>query len=139
MAAHTIVISLATPPVAAALPFLAVACWLLQRVYLRTSRQIRLIDLEAKAPLCTQFLETLSGITSVRSFGWTEAFACENTKLLNKSQIPFYLLQAIQNWLKLVLELMVAGLVVVVVGMAIALKSSIDPGFLGLALVGLVG
>jgi len=32
-------------------PFLAAVLWLLQKVYLRTARQLRLLDLEAKTPL----------------------------------------------------------------------------------------
>lgn len=69
------------------------------------------MDLEAKAPLCTHFLETLAGITTVRAFGWSERYARKNNELLSESQAPFYLLSTIQNWLKLVLDLMVAGLV----------------------------
>jgi ATP-binding cassette, subfamily C (CFTR/MRP), member 1 len=128
----------ATAPVAAIMPFLAGISWIIQRVYLRTSRQVRLIDLEAKAPLCTHFLETLAGITTIRAFGWTESYRQQNTALLNASQTPYYLLSAIQNWLRLVLELMVAGIVIVVIGLAVALRSKIDPGYLGLALVGMV-
>jgi ATP-binding cassette, subfamily C (CFTR/MRP), member 1 len=133
-----VLITIATPPVAALIPFLGAGSWIVQRVYLRTSRQIRLMDLEAKAPLCTHFLETLAGITTVRAFGWSHAYREKNAGLLNDSQIPFYLLMAIQNWLKLVLELMVAGVVVVLVGLAVALRRKVDPGFLGLALVSAV-
>lgn len=111
---------------------------MIQRVYLRTSRQIRLMDLEAKAPLCTHFLETLAGIATVRAFGWRAAFGARSDGLLDTSQVPFYLLQVIQNWLRLVLQLMVAGLVVVLVGLAIVLRDKIDAGYLGLALVGAV-
>ncbi|EOD45447.1 putative abc transporter protein [Neofusicoccum parvum UCRNP2] len=112
------IIIAATPPIAVLLPFLAGIGYLIQRVYLRTSRQIRLMDLEAKAPLCTNFLETLAGIATIRAFGWTDAFRARNRQLLDDSQVPFYLLQAIQNWLRLVLELMVAGLVVILVSLA---------------------
>ncbi|GME38700.1 ABC transporter [Neofusicoccum parvum] len=132
------IIIAATPPIAVLLPFLAGIGYLIQRVYLRTSRQIRLMDLEAKAPLCTNFLETLAGIATIRAFGWTDAFRARNRQLLDDSQVPFYLLQAIQNWLRLVLELMVAGLVVILVSLAVGLRSRVDPGYLGLALVGAV-
>ncbi|KAF1809448.1 P-loop containing nucleoside triphosphate hydrolase protein [Eremomyces bilateralis CBS 781.70] len=126
----------ATPPIAALVPFLLGISWVIQRVYLRTSRQMRLMDLEAKAPLCTHFLETLAGISTVRAFGWSESYDRQNMELLNLSQRPFYLLAAIQNWLHLVLQLMVAGIVIVTVGLAIPLKNKLDAGFLGLALVG---
>ena len=132
------IIATATPPVTAVIPFLIGVSWLIQRVYLRTSRQIRLMDLEAKAPLCTHFLETLAGITTVRAFGWSEAYRRKSNKLLYDSQVPFYLLSDIQNWLKLVLELTVAGLVTTIVVVAVVLREKVDPGYLGLALIGTV-
>jgi ATP-binding cassette subfamily C (CFTR/MRP) protein 1 len=129
----------ATPPIAAIIPFIGLAGYLIQRVYLRTSRQVRLMDLEAKAPLCTHFLESLAGIVTIRAFGWSSAYRKKNKKHLDNSQAPFYLLFAIQNWLGLVLELMVAGLVTVLVALAVGLRSKVDAGFLGLALVSAVG
>ncbi|KAJ4289146.1 hypothetical protein N0V90_011488 [Kalmusia sp. IMI 367209] len=129
------IMSIATPPVAATVPILGVVGYLIQRVYLRTSRQVRLMDLEAKAPLCTHFIETMAGIVTVRAFGWVSAYRKRNEILLDQSQVPFYLLAAIQNWLTLVLELMVAGIITLVVGLAVGLRNKIDPGFLGLALI----
>ncbi|KAF2472940.1 putative ATP-binding cassette transporter [Lindgomyces ingoldianus] len=129
------ILVVATPPVAAIIPLLAAAGYLIQRVYLRTSRQVRLMDLEAKAPLCTHFLESLAGIVTIRSFGWANSYRDKNNKYLDQSQIPFYLLFAIQNWLNLVLELMVCGLITVIVGLAVVLRSKVDPGYLGLGLV----
>ncbi|KAF1972843.1 P-loop containing nucleoside triphosphate hydrolase protein [Bimuria novae-zelandiae CBS 107.79] len=130
-----IIMTIATPPVAATIPVLGVVGYCIQRVYLRTSRQVRLMDLEAKAPPCTHFLETMAGIVTVRAFGWSEAYRKRNEKLLDQSQIPFYLLAAIQNWLTLVLELVVAGMVTALVGFAVGLRNKIDPGYLGLALI----
>ncbi|ORY18549.1 P-loop containing nucleoside triphosphate hydrolase protein [Clohesyomyces aquaticus] len=129
------ILTVATPPVAATIPILGGVGYLIQRVYLRTSRQVRLMDLEAKAPLCTHFLESLAGIVTIRSFGWTNAYRRKNDGYLDQSQVPFYLLFAIQNWLSLVLELMVAGLITLIAGLAVALRSKVDPGYLGLALV----
>ena len=55
-----------------------------------------------------------------------------------QSQVPFYLLTAIQNWLSLVLELAVAGMITLIVGLAVGLRHKIDPGYLGLALISAV-
>jgi len=126
----------ATPPVAALVPMLLAVPYLIQRVYVRTSRQIRLMDLEATAPLCTHFLETVAGATTVRAFGWKEEYKQKNNVLIDASQVPFFLLLSIQNWLRLVLELMVAGVVIVLVSVATALRSKMDPGLVGLALIG---
>lgn len=138
MVASIAIIIVATPPVAATIPLLAGVGYCIQRVYLRTSRQVRLMNLEAKAPLCTHFLESLAGIVTIRAFGWTSAYRKKNCAQLDQSQVSFYLLFAIQNWLNMVLELMVAGLITFIVGLAVGLRSKVDPGYLGLALVSAV-
>lgn len=40
-----------SPYIAISYPFLVVLLYFVQRFYLRTSRQLRLLDLEAKSPL----------------------------------------------------------------------------------------
>lgn len=55
--------------------------------------------------------------------------------MLDAAQKPFYLLLCIQRWLSLVLDLVAAGLTVLLVGTAIALRSRVDPGLLGIGLV----
>jgi ABC-type multidrug transport system fused ATPase/permease subunit len=45
------VIAVASPYVAACYPILIGLLYIIQKVYLRTSRQLRFLDLEAKAPL----------------------------------------------------------------------------------------
>lgn len=83
-------------------------------------------------------METLAGLSTIRSFGWTEAYLSKNRRLLDDSQKPYYLLLCVQRWLMLVLDLMVAALTLVLVGLAVGLRSQINPGFLGLALVNMM-
>ncbi|KAF5699076.1 major facilitator family transporter-associated [Fusarium globosum] len=107
------------PYIAAAFPLLGVVYFYLQRGYLRTSRQLRLLDLEEKAPLYTQFLETLSGLATIRAFGWGDAVIQANHTLVGRSQRPFYLLMIVQRWLVLVLDLTTAALALLLVGLAL--------------------
>ncbi|KAJ5901474.1 hypothetical protein N7495_002002 [Penicillium taxi] len=81
-------------------PFVAF-CWLLQKFYVRTSRQIRLFDLEAKSLLFTQFFDLFQGLSTVRAFAWGPRFIERYLDLLDASQRPFYLLFCIQRWLGL--------------------------------------
>ncbi|KAI0136261.1 putative ATP-binding cassette transporter [Xylariales sp. AK1849] len=111
---------------AISVPFLLLAIGLVQHVYLRTSRQLRLLDIEAKSPLYSHFLETLSGLTT-------------NHKLLDVSQRPHYLFQCIQSWLALVLGLITGGLAIVVVGLSIGLRSATSAGLLGVSLNNILG
>lgn len=113
---------------------LIASLYFVQDVYLRTSRQMRFLDLEAKSPLYTHFLETLEGLTTIRAFGWQEAFKTTSSKYLDSSQQPYYLMYCIQRWLTLVLQLLIGGMAVVVVGLAVGIRSTTNAGNLGIAL-----
>ena len=119
---------------AATVPLLIAVIWVLQHVYLRTSRQLRLLDLEARSPLYSHFLETLSGLSTIRAFGWEVENKEQNKRLLDFSQRPYYLLYCVQRWLNLVLDLIVAAEAVVVVGLALGLRTSTTAGLLGVSL-----
>lgn len=119
---------------AASVPFLVASVWGIQHVYLRTSRQLRMLDLEAKSPLYSHFLESVSGLSTIRAFGWNASFNAINAKLLDRSQQPYYLLYCVQRWLNLVLDCIVAAEAVLVVGLAVGLRGSTSPGLLGVSL-----
>ncbi|KAK7418553.1 hypothetical protein QQX98_003898 [Neonectria punicea] len=125
--------------VAITFPFLFALYFYLQRGYLRTSRQLRLLDLEEKAPVYTHFLETLSGLATLRAFGWMPATIEANYVLVDRSQRPFYLLIMVQRWLVLVLDMTTAALALLVVGFAVMLRGDVDLGLTGVSLVQLIG
>ena len=121
------------------IPFCFLATYCLQKFYLRTSRQLRLLDLEAKSPLYTHFTETLEGLQTIRAFNWQAAFERKNTRLLDMSQRPYYLLYCIQRWLNLVLDLMVAALAVILIAFAVQLSDTTSGAAIGVALVNILG
>ncbi|KAF5268054.1 hypothetical protein FOXYS1_1068 [Fusarium oxysporum] len=121
------------------LPISFLALYLIQKYYLRTSRQMRLLDLEAKTPLYTQFTEITAGLATIRSFGWTDEFLDESCRMLNTSQKPFYLMFCIQRWLELVLDLFVAGMAILLVTIALRIPGTTSEGAIGLAMVNLLG
>ncbi|KAN0106752.1 P-loop containing nucleoside triphosphate hydrolase protein [Hyaloscypha variabilis] len=132
--ASCILLVLATYYILAVLPLVFIVFWVIQRVYLRTSRQIRVMALETKAPLCSHFLSSIAGRATILSFGWSKQYKEKTDQLLENSQVAYYLQYSTQNWLVLVLELTAAGLAVCFGAIVVSLKSRIDPGFLGLAL-----
>lgn len=117
-----------------AYPFLFGALYAVQKYYLRTSRQLRFLDLEAKSPIYSQFLETLGGLATIRAFSWEDDFIRLNEERLDWSQKPFYLLSMIQRWLNLVLDLIAAALAIILTAVAISLRETVSPGFTGVAL-----
>ncbi|KAF2276608.1 uncharacterized protein EI97DRAFT_377023 [Westerdykella ornata] len=131
-------IGASSPYAAVSFPIVGLSLYMIQKFYLRTSRQLRFLDLEAKSPLYTQFNEMLSGLATIRAFGWQE-FLVEKAKgLLDRSQRPFYLLFAVQRWLTLVLDLVVAAVATLLITLVVALRGKIDPGYVGVALLNVI-
>lgn len=91
--------------------------------------------IETKAPVASQFIETIHGLATIRAYGWASAFYRRNVGRVDVSQKPFYLLICVQRWLLLVLGLIVAALSVLLVGLAIPLRERLDPAFVGLAVI----
>ncbi|KAH8693924.1 ABC transporter [Talaromyces proteolyticus] len=133
--AQLIIIAVSAKYIAATIPVCCVAYFFIQKFYIRTSRQLRLMDIEARAPLFSNFMETMSGLATVRAFGWEDKYRSVNHKHLADSQRPFYLLFAVQRWLSLVLDMTVTGFVVMLMGIAVGTMGKMSGSFLGLALV----
>lgn len=134
--AQLILVGVSYGYVAISFPFLFFFLYLIQRVYLRTSRQLRLLDIEAKAPLFAHFTDTLKGLPSIRAFGWQHPMEEKNFELLEFSQRPFYMMNAIQRWLSLTLDLMVAGIAVILMILVATLPT--NTAYIGVALYNIV-
>ncbi|PVH92956.1 hypothetical protein DM02DRAFT_697962, partial [Periconia macrospinosa] len=131
-------IAVAAPFATISFPVVGISVYIIQRFYLRTSRQLRFLDLEAKSPLYTQFNEMLEGLATIRAFGW-QSFVEEKAKaLLDRSQRPFYLLFAVQRWLTLVLDLVVAAIATILIILVVALREKLSAGYVGVALLNVV-
>ncbi|MCJ1360247.1 MAG: hypothetical protein MMC33_010250 [Icmadophila ericetorum] len=96
--AQATLISTGSAYMAVTIPFLMIGIFVLQKIYLRTSRQLRFLDLESRSPIYAHFLESLK-----------------------------------------VLDLIVAALAVIVVGLAVGLRNSTNPGALGVTLNNVLG
>jgi ATP-binding cassette subfamily C (CFTR/MRP) protein 1 len=139
LVAQLLVILASAKYVGIAMPAILVIIYFLQSYYLRTSRRLRLLDIETKAYLGTQFLETLNGLITVRAFQWEYQHLSRFLDMLKNAQRPFYLLYCVQRWLNMILDLIIGGVAVLLVTIAIKTKGTVDPGMTGLALTNLVG
>jgi ATP-binding cassette subfamily C (CFTR/MRP) protein 1 len=83
-------------------------------------------------------MEILDGLSTVRAFGWQQGMEDKNRALLDESQKPFYLLFAVQRWLTLVLDLIVAATAVLLIILVVTLRGTIGPGFVGVALLNVI-
>jgi len=116
------------------LPFILVTFYAVGHFYLRTSRQMRLLDIEYKAPLYTQLMETFEGLTTVHAFQWQDKFEQKNLRLLDDAQRPSYLLSCLQRWLEFTVDMLVAVLALILIIFTTTLREQIGPGYMGVAL-----
>ena len=91
---------------------------------------------EADRALSTHFLSTLTGLTTLRAFNLLTQNLTLNNHLLDRSQRPAYLLTMIQQWLTLVLNLVIAVLAIILVTLVTRLRAS--SSFTGVGLVSLM-
>ncbi|KAI0398870.1 ABC transporter [Xylaria palmicola] len=131
-----VVITLASPYVAIGYPALLATLYGVQKLYLRTSKQLRFLDLEAKSPLYSHFLDTIAGLPTIRASGKIKDHISHNNRLLNASQRPAYLLSIVQQWLALTLRIIVA--VVATITVALATQLTTSTAFAGASLVTLM-
>lgn len=123
---------------AATLPAILIAFYFLQRYYLRTSRQMRHLDLEAQAPLQTYFEETAAGLAHIHAFQWQNENIRRGLLLLEESQKPYYTLLTIQQWLNLALGLLSAALAIMLVALALFVDESSSSSAIGLSFMGII-
>lgn len=123
---------------AAIIPLFMLLLYFISCFYLRTSRQLRHLDTEARTPLYTQLMEATSGIRHIRSFRWGSDFIWQNFGFIDYSQKPYYYLFCIQRWLALVLDLSTCVVAVSVVGLAVIFRGWTTESAVGLAMLNLI-
>ncbi|CEJ83182.1 hypothetical protein VHEMI03203 [[Torrubiella] hemipterigena] len=122
----------------AVIPICVAVLYAIQFFYLRTSRQIRLLGLESKAPLYDHSLQTIDGGATIRASQWQDRFTETGDELLDLSQKPFYALYSVQQWLQVVLDLLVARLAILLTGLVLFVTNKSTSGSVGVALVNLL-
>lgn len=130
-----VVVAVSAKYLAAALPLIILASYAIQHFYLRTSRQLRLLDIEHKAPIYQHLLQTIDGLITIRAFEWESEFEKSNMELVDNSQRPTYLLYCVQQWLRLAVAIMVSLVAIILVTIITTLRHTIGTGFVGVALV----
>ncbi|KAI1809574.1 putative ABC transporter [Poronia punctata] len=116
------------------LPLCMVVLWVVQKIYLRTSKQLRFLELQSRAGIFTSFLDSIEGLETIRSFTWTRQTILSNIHRVETAQKPEYLLLSLQRWLNLVLDLLAAAIATSVVALAVMFRDSVDGGQVGIAL-----
>ncbi|KAI1427713.1 putative ABC transporter [Xylaria sp. FL1777] len=131
---QVIVLCMAEKWLAVSLPACAVLVYIVQKVYLRTSRQLRFLELQSQAGVFSNFLESIEGLETIRSFGWFEAVVQNNVKCVDNFQRAGYLFLCLQRWLNIVLDLLSAAVATSVIAIAVSLRGTVSGAQVGIAL-----
>lgn len=101
------------------LPICLVPFYFLQRFYLRSSRQLRQMQLETQVPVVKQVTEVSAGIEHIRSMKMHERLIEQGHQAIDESTKPVYYMRCIQQWLSLVvnMELMVISVIIIVISL----------------------
>ncbi|KAM3556139.1 hypothetical protein ARSEF4850_005661 [Beauveria asiatica] len=123
------------------IPLILLALFFLQRYYLRTSRQLRYLELESQAPLVTAVRETSDGLVHIRGFGWEKQVLTRALFLLDRSQKPVYLLYAAQQVLGLSTDLVAAAMAIFLTVLSLYIRhgrsaNSAGVSFLSIVVIG---
>lgn len=132
-------ISAGSPYAVPIILFILMVLSIVRVFYLRSSRQLRRLELEASSSLFTRFTETSEGIHHIRSFGWQASFRRRLFIELDRSQKPTYLLYCIQRWLTLTMDLTSTVASLVLVSLSLRLPDSTSDAAVGLAMLSLIG
>lgn len=136
--AQFILVCVSAKYMVAFLPVLGVILYVVQFVYLRTSRQLRLLDIEQTAPLYTSLIETLGGLATIRAFQWEAELEQKNMQLINNSLRPYYLLASVQSWLNFITDIFVMIIALAFAVLATTLRDTIGAGLIGTGLTNIL-
>ncbi|KAJ4155490.1 hypothetical protein LMH87_000731 [Akanthomyces muscarius] len=136
--AHVGAVLAGTTYMVAILPVVMFCLFVIQRYYLCTSRQLRLLQIEAQAPLVTSLRDIGTGLVYIRGFRSQKHDFSRCLYLLDQSQKPYYYLLSSQALLFMVVELVVALMAVVLSVLALYVTDSTSPNATGLAFLNLI-
>jgi ABC-type multidrug transport system fused ATPase/permease subunit len=129
-----ILISVITPAFLIAAVFITLIYFIIGKVYINASRDLKRLESVQRSPLYQQFGETLSGMTTIRAYGDERRFIRDNLNQVNTHSRPFIYLWAANRWLSFRVDF-VGALVAFLTGVFVILSvGKIDAGAAGLAM-----
>lgn len=123
---------------AAIIPFFLLLAFGIQQYYLRTSRQLRFLELDTAKDMVRHLTETAHGIEHIRAFRWQDDVTKHFHKVFDVTQRPLWFLSCIQLWLESVLDLSSGVAAVAVVAMAVKFPHTATASSIGLSMLSLI-
>eukprot|EP00257_Ricinus_communis_P028133 XP_025015547.1 ABC transporter C family member 3 isoform X3 [Ricinus communis] len=106
-----------------------------QQFYTPSARELQRLVGVCKAPIIQHFAETISGVTTIRSFDHHSRFQETNTKLLDAFFRPKFYNKAAVEWLRFRMYIFCAITFAFCLFFLVSVPKGIDPAFAGLAVM----
>lgn len=108
--------------------------YLVQKIYISTSRQLRRIDSTSRSPIYNHFSETIQGITSIRAYGAKEQFIKESNQRIDTNHKCYYLTLIAARWLGVRLEFLGYCIVFLTAMFSVIYRDTLSPGIAGISI-----
>lgn len=128
------IISYSTPLFLTSVLPIGIVFWLVQRVYIVTSRQLKRLYSVSKSPLFSQFSETVSGAQIIRAFQDTDRFVQETEHKIAINNMSGYLNLISNRWLSMRVENIANVMIFLTAFFCILQRDSIKPGLAALSI-----
>ena len=82
----------------------SVIFFLVQTIYVSTSRQVKRLESTSRSPIYSHFTETLTGTSTIRAFQMNQDFIKESERKVDFNQTCYYPSIIVYRWLSVLLE-----------------------------------
>lgn len=134
VAGTLVIISYATPWFAAVAVPLVIFYYLIQKFYIKTSRQLKRIESVTRSPIYSHFGESVSGQSVIRAYREQDRFEKESEMKVDKNLSVLYLTNIADCWLGVRLENIGAFIVLFACLFAILARYDIQEAMVGLSI-----
>ncbi|XP_054167557.1 multidrug resistance-associated protein 1-like [Oppia nitens] len=129
-----ITVSIQTPLFLIPVAVLPVIYYIIQIIYIKTSRQLKRLESLTRSPIYSHFSETLNGMSSIRAYGYGQQFIGESDHRVDTNQMCFYPNIVANSWLQIWLTTLSNCLILFAALFSILSKGRLTGGQIGLSL-----
>jgi len=105
-----------------------------QKYYRASYIELQRIDATTRSPIYAHFGETLTGVETLRAYGFQDRFALANEKKIDYNHRAYFNLRMADQWLSWRLDCISACLILVVAMLAISQRNTLSPSLTALSL-----
>jgi ABC-type multidrug transport system fused ATPase/permease subunit len=108
--------------------------FVIQKFYRKSYIEMQRIDATTRSPIYAHFSETLTGVETLRAYGFEERFALSNERKVDYNHRAYFSLRMADQWLSWRLDCIAACLILIVAMLAISQRNNLSPSLTALSL-----